>query len=320
MKVLIVSYEGPLEGAGIGKSLDRFCAALERRAFDFDVLVGNHTKQWMPKAVFKYWTTLKRYDLIHFWGGLPTLLLTIKNRPYILTCHGSDVPGRNPDYDSFYAKKWVGYSDAFYKAIAHYAVTENLSERVRKQFNMPCITIPNGVEFKQIKRKTPIHPMMVTVGRLIPLRRTEILIDMMEYFPSGHLTIVGDGPMRDFLETRAKKRGLAARVKFVGWQYPDKYLREAYIYVSSGDATGIPLAMLEAIEYRLPLVVAETPGLENLNCVKCAALPEAMAVGVGECIERYQELVYQPGVWTWDKIACEYMNEYYRVLDVIERR
>ena len=314
MKILLISYEIPPECAGIGYSFERFCSALERQGFEFDILVGNHCKKSLIPMILRYWTTPKRYDLIHFWGGLPTLLLPIKTRPYILTVHGSDVPGRNKEYDSFFNKKWIPYSDAFLRAKSHYAVTEGLTKRVQRFYGIPCKTIPNGVSFKNITRHPPINPMMVTVGRLIPLKRTELLIDMMQHLPNGYLTIVGDGPMKLSLEHRAARLGVKPRIHFAGWSNPDEYLRDGYVYVSSADATGVPLAMYEAIEYRLPIVAVECPGMDLINYVGCDSTGQSLAEGVRYCLETYNACLPQPGVKTWDEVANEYIHEYERIV------
>jgi len=314
MQVLIVSYESPPNCAGIGYALQRLVDAFHRQGFEPDVLAGNHSKYWLLRAVAKYWMSgYKSYDLIHIWGALPTVLLPIKNQPFIITAHGSDVPGRNPKYDAFFRRIKTLYAMTWYRAKAIYCVTKGLQDLIDFKFDLPSKIIPNGVTFKDVNRPTPQYPMMVTTGRLITLKRTEILIDMMQSIPNGHLTIVGDGPEMQALHGMSIVNGVKSQVQFLGWTDPRPHLEAANIYVSAADATGVPLAMYEAMEYRLPLVVAKTPGLKNINCVPCEASPEHMAGGIVECLDQYQNLIEQPYVKTWDDIAREYICEYVRI-------
>jgi len=59
-------------------------------------------------------------------------------------------------------------------------------------------------------------PLVVCVGRLVPSKRVEQVIDFVatRLSPGTRLVVVGDGPLRTRLEARARARGVDAR--FVG--------------------------------------------------------------------------------------------------------
>ena len=59
---------------------------------------------WIPSAIFQAWRLMRtrRYDLIHTHFLLPSgvvayVLHQMTGIPYVVTAHGSDVPGYNPD-------------------------------------------------------------------------------------------------------------------------------------------------------------------------------------------------------------------------------
>lgn len=62
----------------------------------------------------------------------------------------------------------------------------------------------------------PLHPYMVSVGRMVPWKGFDGLIQLVADMPEWHLVLVGDGPERKRLEQLAVKKGVADRVRFTG--------------------------------------------------------------------------------------------------------
>lgn len=103
---------------------------------------------------------------------------------------------------------------------------------------------------------------LVNVGRLIPAKHQAWLIDLMTRLPEHiSLTVVGDGPLRSELEARARSLGLPGeRVRFTGQVYRAEVFREmagADIFVSSSVREGMPVAVLEAMAARMPVVLSD---------------------------------------------------------------
>lgn len=68
---------------------------------------------------------------------------------------------------------------------------------------------------------------VLSVGRLDPAKRTDLLIRAIARVPDGRATIVGEGGDRPRLERIAADLGVADRVSFVG-RIDDQALRQAY--------------------------------------------------------------------------------------------
>ncbi|MFC6999323.1 glycosyltransferase [Rufibacter roseus] len=71
---------------------------------------------------------------------------------------------------------------------------------------------------------------------------------------------VGDGPEKEFLERKAKEENLN-NITFLGFQNnPGQFLQEAQVYLSTSRWEGLPLALLEAASYGLPIVATNVTG------------------------------------------------------------
>jgi glycosyltransferase involved in cell wall biosynthesis len=105
------------------------------------------------------------------------------------------------------------------------------------------------------------------VGRLIEKKGAAYLIeafsDISRKIPDAELVIVGDGPLRQQLETQA--RATSARITFLGALNNDQIklqLDQARIFclpsitASNGDAEGLPIVILEALACGVPVVTS----------------------------------------------------------------
>ncbi|MEH0019124.1 MAG: glycosyltransferase family 4 protein [Desulfobacter sp.] len=101
---------------------------------------------------------------------------------------------------------------------------------------------------------------LIYVGYLRPLKRLDILLNVVkrlkENIPCIKCLIVGDGPSKsDLLEMR-KKNGIEDNVIFTGHvNNVDSYLETSKIFIMTSESEGLPMAMIEAMSWGLPVVV-----------------------------------------------------------------
>ena len=65
-------------------------------------------------------------------------------------------------------------------------------------------------------RSTPPGLDLVFVGRLVPVKQADVLIEAVVGVPAARLTIVGDGPELERLEALARELAVTDRVTFTG--------------------------------------------------------------------------------------------------------
>jgi N-acetylgalactosamine-N,N'-diacetylbacillosaminyl-diphospho-undecaprenol 4-alpha-N-acetylgalactosaminyltransferase len=90
---------------------------------------------------------------------------------------------------------------------------------------------------------------LITVGRLIPLKRFEDVLKSMNKLDSDiELLLLGDGEERKKLKDLTKELSLEKRVHFLGQvQNPFKYIKQSSLFISSSSVEGFPNVLLEAM-------------------------------------------------------------------------
>ncbi|MFN2299659.1 MAG: glycosyltransferase family 4 protein [Anaerolineales bacterium] len=108
---------------------------------------------------------------------------------------------------------------------------------------------------------------LIAVGRLIPLKGIDGLVELVGEDEKLRLLVVGDGPDRSRLESLAVKLGAAERVVFTGAVERERipaYLKAADAYVLNSLHEGLPHILLEAFSAGLPVVATATGGTTEL--------------------------------------------------------
>ena len=90
---------------------------------------------------------------------------------------------------------------------------------------------------------------LITVGRLIPLKRFGDVLEVMSRLDSDiELILLGDGVERNSLENQAKELCIEKRIHFLGQvENPFKYIKKSDIFISSSSVEGFPNALLESM-------------------------------------------------------------------------
>ncbi|MGB9873305.1 MAG: glycosyltransferase, partial [Anaerolineae bacterium] len=109
---------------------------------------------------------------------------------------------------------------------------------------------------------SPATTVLCCVGRLTEQKGMDILLEALHGLEPRkwdlRLWLIGDGPQRSMLETRARQLGLETRVQFLGWRYdvPD-LLVASDIFVLPSRYEAMPMTILEAMAAGLPCVVTD---------------------------------------------------------------
>ena len=133
-------------------------------------------------------------------------------------------------------------------------------------------------------------PLALVVSRLATEKNVELAIDALVHFGGLRLAIIGEGPHRAALEERARRLGVAGRVRFAGTlareRLPDVYASaDAFLFPSTTDTQGLVLA--EALAAGLPVVAAESEASRDvlgaagsIVPARAAAIAAALAAAI----------------------------------------
>ena len=123
------------------------------------------------------------------------------------------------------------------------------------------VTPANGIEPTAVPLKTPIK--LVTVGRLVPWKRIDKIMESIVQLGDVGLIVVGDGPDRVRLENEARVLGILERVYFAN-QRSNLEVRSLMaagdVFVLNSSYEGFPHILLEAMSLGLPIVATGLGG------------------------------------------------------------
>jgi glycosyltransferase involved in cell wall biosynthesis len=141
-------------------------------------------------------------------------------------------------------------------------VSKRIADEARKLTNVPVSILPIRVppsfaeasEGKAPKSKSTF----VTISRLTSEKRIELVIDAIAAVPGAELNIIGEGKLRGALEARARNRGVAERVHFLGWQENlAPYHQSATAFIQMSKYEGYGMALMEAALAGCPLITTD---------------------------------------------------------------
>ena len=132
-----------------------------------------------------------------------------------------------------------------------------------------------------------------SAGRLFPVKDFSLLVEIARHVIDRNkiveFVLAGDGPQRSMLEEKVNSYSMQEYFTFLGHQEDmDAFYRNLDIYINTSVHEGIPMSVLEAMSYGLPVIVPAVGGF-----------PEIIQNGVqgflvdGRKIEIYTERILQ---------------------------
>ncbi|MGR0320243.1 glycosyltransferase [Agromyces sp. ZXT2-3] len=216
-----------------------------------------------------------RPDVAHVHWIIPQGIvarLALRRTPALLTTLGGDLYALNAR-PLRALKSWV-----IRWAAAVTVMNAEMRERVIRLGAAPDSVriLPMGADLSAVQAvpPTPAEPgrtRILFVGRLVEKKGLEVLLDSVRALGTDSavsLTVVGDGPLRSSLESRA--RGLD--VTFAGQLGRSELVRRyaacdlavfPSVLAASGDKDGLPVALLEAMAAGCAVVASDVPGINE---------------------------------------------------------
>lgn len=209
-------------------------------------------------------------DLIHahtVWGLVTrTLKRSAPNRPYVLSTHGmlDEWVMQQNKLKKFVAwRSWVKQSLA--EASCIHALCKQERDSIRALgFDNPIATIPNGVSIPQPSPYSPEGPI-VFLGRIHPKKGLLQLLESWQTIDHP-LVIAGwddGGHILDLHKLHAELE-LKDKVTILGpvfGQEKENLLRSASALILPSFSEGLPMTVLEAWSFRLPVMMSSNCNL-----------------------------------------------------------
>lgn len=250
--------------------------------------------------------------------------------------------------NSAWKKKLVGWlfaNESLKKANCLHALCESEAESIRAYgLKNPIALIPNGIDLpdfdrSKFKAQRPTGKRtLLFLGRIHPKKGLSELITawagIQGQKPKGHsdweLTIAGwdDGGHLEGMKKQAAESGLtnSSSIRFAGPKFgteKDDLLREADAFILPSFSEGLPMSVLEAWSYTLPVVMTDHCNLPVGFSSKAAIRIEPSSASIGQGLEQLfamtsEQLTTMGGngrnlvedEFQWDKIAQKMISVY----------
>ncbi len=156
-----------------------------------------------------------------------------------------------------------------------------LEGRIREIASRRSSVTPMGIDVEELKTEKSRDALrgalnlegftVLFIGRLVPIKGVDLLIDAVAGLEGVTLVVAGDGPERSRLQRIAESRG--ARVCFVGSvgsRLRAELLTAADVValpsrvMKGGRHEGMPLALVESLSAGCPVVASRTGGMAEL--------------------------------------------------------
>ena len=219
-------------------------------------------------------------DHIHaHWATVPATMALVAGEvsklPWSITAHRFDIAENN-----LLATK--ADRACFMRAINRRGARE-IAERVSPETAAPLV-IHMGVAIPPAGRIVRRHdarqvPRMVVPANLLEVKGHTYLFKAVRLLKNRgvevHLDLAGDGPLREELADETEKLALRDRVAFLGVVPHERLLDDLQtgawdllvlpsIVTDSGEKEGIPVAIIEAMSRRVPVISTATGGIPEL--------------------------------------------------------
>jgi glycosyltransferase involved in cell wall biosynthesis len=282
-----------------------------------------------------------RPDIIHSHFILPDglLAMAIKRQsgiPYVITAHGSDVPGYNPDrFRALHPILAPIWKRVVRQANAIISPSQSLADLIRAQHYEGSLgIIPNGYRVTAFATTRHQPGNLLVVSRLFERKGVQYLLHALEGFARPlNVHIVGDGPCLTELKQAARSLHTRAVVHFHGWvDNTSRAFRElmetATIFALPSEAENFPNALLEAMAAGLAIITTSGTGCEEVVGPTALLVPPRNAARIRAAIE---QLSAEPafcdelgraaqarvrGIFSWRSVAARYVETYEQALRV----
>ncbi len=299
MNILMLNYEFPPLGGGAAPISYSMAKQLVKEGHSVDVVTAGfkglpsfekkeginihrvnclrskkeicHPHEMLSYVISAYFFTKKliknnNYDINHTHFIIPTAIVSyfLRNKlPYVITCHGSDVPGYNPDRFKFLEFVLL----PFWKKIVNRSLmvtspSKFLAKLIGKNSFKRVKVINNGFNpgtFNLNKKNKKI----LVVTRMFERKGVQYFIESLKglNLKEWEVNVVGEGPFKKKVLELKEKFGLEVNILgYVSNQKLKQLYEESSIFVFPSIREDFPVVLLEAMNAGCAIITTNSTG------------------------------------------------------------
>lgn len=288
-------------------------------------------------------------DILHIHSIGPSIfavLARLMGMKVLVTNHGADYKRKKWPLS---AKIFLQFCEMIGVKFANevIAISDNISDALKKKYHINATVIPNGVEipgpvqtdealekFGLIKKR-----YILSVGRLVPEKGFDYLIasfNMLEdtsfkiQSENWKLVIVGSADHEDKyslnLKEKVKKNSNLIFTGFLTGKDLSEIYSNAGLFVLPSFHEGLPISLLEAMSYGISCIASDISANKSIELCKGRFFKAGDSISLREKIleiltiewtdeDRRKQIKWITEKYNWDKIAEETLKCYKKVIE-----
>jgi len=264
--------------------------------------------------------------------GLIGLLISKSRVPVVVTAHGSDVPGYNPDKFQFAHRALAPLWHWILKKVDKVVTPSNhLAGLIRKKRpGQEISVIPNGIDVSLFTEESLADKKdeFLIVSRLVKRKNYHLFLKALRnVLEPQTVHIVGEGPELERLKNLAKELELH-NIIFHGWlkngslEWKELYQRSRF-FVFPSESENFPINLLEAMLARMVVLASDIPGNREVLGSCSVYFPSMHSSDFSETLSQVLQLsddliekkgeearVRAQNYFSWKSVGKDYFNLY----------
>lgn len=303
-----------------------------------DICYTYELATYVPGALFKTVRLARRekYDIIHCHfivpgGPLAWITSKLTGIPFLITCHGSDVPGYNPDrFKTMHKVLLPSWRFLVRRTPLLTSPSESLQQLILKSCQNARITvIANGIYTERFG-KGPKENSILMCSRILPRKGFQYVIEAAKDMElDWQVHVVGEGPYLPELKRLAE--GSKMPIKFWGWldkNDPKFYelFNTSSIFVFPSEAENFPSVLLEALASGMAIITSTAGGCPEVVGKAGLLVEPGDTDGIRKILTKLidsdqlrrqlsETALKQVQQFNWENIARQYLDCYSQILN-----
>jgi glycosyltransferase involved in cell wall biosynthesis len=311
-------------------------AAIRKKA---DVCYTHELATYLPGALAKTLKLAKKnkYDIIHCHfivpgGPLAWLVSKRTGIPFIITCHGTDVPGHNPERFGFVHKV---VSPGWRFLVKASPLITSSSEFLKALILQNCPqahvqVIPNGIELDRFAPAEKTKSILMC-SRIFKFKGFQYAIEAIKDMKlDWQVNVIGDGPYLNELKNLAEDS--QTPIHFLGWlDKSDPEFRELFskssVFIFPSEAENFPTVLLEALSAGMAIITSSAGGCAEVVGEAGLLVPPGDVRAIKDNLKKLidsEQLRRQLATaalarakqFSWEAVTQKYLDCYKKVISI----
>lgn len=302
-----------------------------------DVAYTHELATYLPGSVIKTLNLIRknRYDIIHCHfivpgGPLAWVAGKLTNTPFLITCHGTDIPGHNPERFGLVHKlinpawRFLARSAPALTSPSEYLKTLIIKNCPDAKVNV----IPNGIYLDRFKSSEKTKSILLC-SRIFNFKGFQYVIEAVKDMQTDwQVNVIGEGPYLGELKKLAE--GSKTPIKFWGWLEKDDQrfydlFNKSSIFVFPSEAENFPTVLLEAMAAGTAIITSNAAGCPEVTGHAALFVQPRDVAGIRDNINKLisseklrQQLstaaLEQVQQFSWKNIAARFVELYEEII------